>query len=78
MPGPQVLAEPHQGQCAAVGQLAVDVGELAVSADGDPGELAPALPRLGGQLLAERGLRPISTSASGEGKGREAARCRVQ
>ncbi len=33
----------HQGQCRAVGELACDVGELAVVADGDSGELGPAL-----------------------------------
>jgi hypothetical protein len=33
----------HQGQRRAVGELACNVGELAVVADGDPGELGPAL-----------------------------------
>jgi hypothetical protein len=37
-------------------KLAGDVGELAVPADGDAGELGPALGCPGGQPLAQRGL----------------------
>jgi len=47
------VAQPHQGQGGAVGELAGDVGELAVPADGDAGELGPAFACPGGQALAQ-------------------------
>ena len=37
------VAQPHQGQAGAVGELAADVGELAVPADVDGGEVGPPL-----------------------------------
>src|SRR5438067_7084185 len=50
------VAESAERQGGAVGELAGDVGELAVVADGDAGELGPALACPGGQALAQRGL----------------------
>src|ERR1700733_7070591 len=49
------VAEPAQGQAGAVGQLAADVGELAVETYIDAGELGPAVAGAGAQLLAQAG-----------------------
>jgi len=50
------VAQPHQGQGGSVGELASDVGEFAVPADGDASQLGPPLACPGGQVLAQRGL----------------------
>jgi hypothetical protein len=50
------VAESAKRQGRAAGELAGDVGELAVVADGDAGELGPALACPGGRALAQRGL----------------------
>ena len=60
MANPQLVAGPGvavqaERQGGAVGELAGDVGELTVVADGDADELGPALACPGGQPLAQRG-----------------------
>ena len=50
------VAEPAERQGGAVGELAGDVGELAVPADSDAGELWPPLAGPGGEVLPQRCL----------------------
>src|SRR5664279_5372730 len=51
------VAQPHQRQRVAVGELPSDVGEGAAEADGDGGQLRPVLAGVGRKPLLQRGFR---------------------